>query len=41
MALESEYLAALAKATTYDISGDTLTLRDAGGAMQATYLHAS
>jgi heat shock protein HslJ len=31
---EQQYLAALQNAATYDISGSTLTIRDAGGAMQ-------
>lgn len=31
---EQQYLAALEKAATYEISGDTLTIRDAEGAMQ-------
>ena len=38
MALESEYVAALGKAATYEITGDRLTLRDASGAMQVTYV---
>ena len=37
MTLESQYTAALAKVTTYSISGVKLTLRDAGGATQATF----
>jgi putative lipoprotein len=36
-ALESQYLAALGKVTTYEIAGDKLTLRDDGGAAQATF----
>jgi heat shock protein HslJ len=34
--LATEYAAALAAVTTYDISGNTLTLRDASGATQVT-----
>ena len=41
MALESQYTAALAKVTTYSLSGNTLTLRDAEGATQATFAAAS
>jgi heat shock protein HslJ len=41
MTLESQYTAALAKVTTYSISGNTLTLRDADGAMQATFTAAA
>jgi heat shock protein HslJ len=41
MTLESQYTAALAKVTTYSISGVTLTLRDAGGATQVTFTAAS
>jgi heat shock protein HslJ len=37
MAQEAAYLAALPKATTYDIDGSTLTLRDATGAAMAGY----
>ena len=37
MTLESQYTAALAKVATYSISGNTLTLRDAGGSIQATF----
>jgi heat shock protein HslJ len=37
MTLESQYTAALAKVTTYNISGNTLTLRDADGSTQATF----
>jgi heat shock protein HslJ len=37
MTLESQYTAALAKVTTYSISGVTLTLRDADGATQVTF----
>jgi heat shock protein HslJ len=37
MAQEAAYLAALPKATTYDIDGSTLTLRDATGAAMAAY----
>jgi heat shock protein HslJ len=35
-ALESQYTAALGEVRTYAISGDTLTLRDGGGATQIT-----
>jgi heat shock protein HslJ len=35
--LENAYVAALGRTTKYEISGDTLTLRDADGAIQATY----
>jgi heat shock protein HslJ len=38
MTLENEYVAALGKAATYEIAGDQLTLRDASGAMQVTYV---
>jgi heat shock protein HslJ len=31
---EQQYLAALQNAATFEIAGDTLTIRDAGGAMQ-------
>ena len=41
MTLESQYTAALAKVATYAISGNTLTLRDADGATQATFAAAS
>ncbi len=34
MEQEAQYLAALQKAATYEIAGDTLTIRDAEGAMQ-------
>ena len=34
MEQEQQYLAALQNAATYEIAGDTLTIRDAGGAMQ-------
>ena len=37
MTLESQYTAALAKVATYNISGNTLTLRDKDGATQATF----
>ena len=37
MTLESQYVAALEAATTYALSGDSLTLRDDDGAMQVTY----
>jgi heat shock protein HslJ len=38
---EQQYLAALQNAATYEITGSTLTIRDAGGAMQvvATAVH--
>ena len=36
-AMEQEYFAALAAATTYTIEGDRLTLRDADGATQVSY----
>ena len=36
-ALEAQYTAALEKVATYSISGTTLTLRDSGGAIQASY----
>lgn len=39
-ALEARYVAALGRVTTYEISGDTLTLRDSEGAMQATFRQA-
>jgi heat shock protein HslJ len=35
---EADYLAALARVTTYSISGDQLELRDAQGALQAGYV---
>ncbi|MCU0311798.1 MAG: META domain-containing protein [Acidimicrobiales bacterium] len=34
--LEAQYLAALVASTTFEVSGTTLTLRDADGAMQVT-----
>ena len=37
MTTEDAYFAALAATAKYKISGDTLTLRDAGGATQVTY----
>ena len=37
MDTESQYLAALAKTTTYQLEGNQLTLRDAGGATQVTF----
>ena len=37
MTLESQYIAALEKAATYTISGETLTLRDSTGSTQVTY----
>jgi heat shock protein HslJ len=36
MDLENQYAVALSKVSTYDISGDTLTLRDGSGATQIT-----
>jgi len=39
-ALETQYVAALRQVATYEISGDRLTLRDSGGAMQATFRQA-
>lgn len=36
MALETQYVNALGQVSTYAISGDTLTLRDRGGATQVT-----
>jgi heat shock protein HslJ len=38
MTLEDQYVAALGKVTTYEIAGDRLTLRDAGGSTQVTYV---
>jgi heat shock protein HslJ len=40
MALEQEYLAALQAATQLEVSAQHLTLRDAGGATQATFRRA-
>jgi heat shock protein HslJ len=40
MALEDAYLAALARATTVDLDGDTLTLRDDDGAIQVVLVRA-
>jgi heat shock protein HslJ len=37
MDLEAQYVAALEAARTYEWSGDTLTVRDDEGAMQATF----
>ena len=37
MQIEQMYFAALANVATYQIDGNTLTLRDANGAMQATF----
>jgi heat shock protein HslJ len=37
MTLERQYVGALANASTYTISGDTLTLRDSTGSTQVTY----
>ena len=39
-AQEAAYLAALAAAVTWSVSGDRLELRDARGAMQATFVRA-
>jgi len=41
MALEQEYIAALGKVATYQISGDKLNLRDSTGATQVDYTIAS
>jgi heat shock protein HslJ len=41
MTLESQYLAALDKAAKYEMSGDRLTLLDAGGSTQVSYVAAS
>ena len=41
MTLETQYLAALEAAATYTITGDSLTIRDADGAMQASFVLAS
>jgi heat shock protein HslJ len=41
MALEGQFLAALGNTATYEMSGNTLTLRDASGAMQATFTAAA
>jgi heat shock protein HslJ len=41
MALEGQYLAALGNTATYELSGDTLTLRDSSGAIQATFTAAA
>jgi heat shock protein HslJ len=35
--LETQYMAALTATTTYEITGDVLTLKDDGGATQATF----
>ena len=37
MQLENEYFTALGKTVQYKLSGDTLTLRDSGGATQVSY----
>jgi heat shock protein HslJ len=37
MEQEAQYLAALATTATFQIDGNTLTLRDANGAMVANY----
>jgi len=39
--IEHDYIAALGKATTYQIDGTTLTLRDAAGAAQVTFTSAA
>lgn len=41
MQIEQEYFTALANVTTYQLEADRLTLRDASGAMQATFQQAS
>ena len=41
MTVESQYLAALERAAAYELSGDTLRLRDAAGSAQVTYAIAS
>jgi heat shock protein HslJ len=41
MTLEGQYTTALGKVATYDISGATLTLRDASGAIQVSFTIAS
>ena len=41
MTVESQYLAALERAAAYELSGDTLRLRDADGSAQVTYTIAS
>jgi heat shock protein HslJ len=41
MQIEQQYTAALAASTVYEIEGTTLTLRDASGAMQATFAQSS
>jgi heat shock protein HslJ len=38
MTVEGRFLAALAEVATYEITGDTLTLRDSSGAAQVTYV---
>ncbi len=40
MQIEQEYLAALGNVATYQLEGNTLTLRDASGATQVTYVQA-
>jgi len=37
MQVEQQFFTALGKATNYQIDGNTLTLRDAGGAMQVVF----
>ncbi len=37
MTVETQYLTALQNVATYELSGDTLTLRDSAGAAQVTY----
>lgn len=41
MDTEHQYLAALAKVTTYQLEGNQLTLRDADGATQVTFVRAT
>jgi len=41
MTLETQYITALGNVATYEISGETLTLRDSSGSTQATYALAS
>ena len=41
MELEQQFVAALQNATAYTIAGDTLTLRDAGGSTQLTFISAA
>jgi len=37
MTVETQYLTALQNVAMYELSGDTLTLRDSAGAAQVTY----